>query len=67
VYNIFSCSVSDAIYKRKIKFLIKQQHLETHYADSLKKNIDEMTIVHFVQGMMNTCIIHFKKVKLFVL
>jgi len=32
----FDCSVSDAIYKRKLKLLTKLRHSETLYADCLK-------------------------------
>jgi len=37
--TFFDCSVSDAIYKRKLKFLTKLQHQKTLYANCLEKYI----------------------------
>ena len=46
-YRIFNCSVSDAIYKRKLKFLTKLQHSENTICKLFEKYfIDELDIVH---------------------
>jgi len=43
------CSMSDAIYKRKLKFLTKLRAFGKHYRQLFEKHIiDELDIVHFV-------------------
>jgi len=53
----FSCSVSDAIYTRKLKFLTKLQSIEIGlYKLFVKTTADELVTVHECIRVMTTCI-----------
>ena len=53
----FSCSVSDAIYTRILKFLAKLQSTEIGLCKRFVKNtVDELATVHECLRVMTTCI-----------
>jgi len=53
----FSCSVSDAIYTGKLKFLTKLQSTEIGLCKLFVKNtVDELATVHECIRVMTTCI-----------
>jgi len=53
----FRCSVSDAIYKKKLKFLTKLQSTEVGLCKRFVKNtVDELATVHECIRVMTTCI-----------
>jgi len=57
-FFFFRCSVSDAIYTRKLKFLTKLQSTEIGLCKLFVKNTaDELATVHECIRVMTTCIL----------
>jgi len=57
MHSFFRCSVSGAIYRRKLKFLTKLQSTEIGLCKPFVKNtVDELATVHECIRAMTTCI-----------